>query len=372
MILTSFKRLCFAVIAVAAFLANARAVDPIPDVALQDQNGRPVKFYTDLVKGRVVAVNFIFTRCTTVCPQLGVSSVALARHLAAASGGTPPPQIISISIDPETDTPERLRTWSEHFGTAPGWTLLTGSRHEIDMLLKALQAYTPDKNLHSSTFFLGNDATGEWKRVSGSATPAALAEALKQLAGPSAATPTVAETKTPAPEPVSNASTAGAAAARYFPDTPLINQRGETVRFYSDLLKGKVVVISTIFADCGGACPLIVERFAKLQAKLGDRVGRDVTLISISVDPVNDTPERLLAYAQHAGAKPGWHFLTGEKANVDLVLKKLGQYVESRDAHSNIIIIGNEPTGLWKKAFGLSSADDIIEIDEGVLKDDRT
>ncbi len=291
MILTSFKRLCFTVIAVAAFFANARAAEPIPDVALQDQNGRPVKFYTDLVKGRVVAVNFIFTRCTTVCPQLGVSSVALARHLAAASVGTPPPQIISISIDPETDTPERLRTWSENFGSASGWTLLTGSRHEIDTLLKALQAYTPDKNLHSSTFFLGNDATGEWKRVSGSATP-----------------PAVAETKTPAPEPISNALTAAgtAAAARYFPDTPLINQRGEPVRFYSDLLKGKVVVISTIFADCGGACPLIVERFAKLQAKLGDRVGRDVTMISISVDPINDTPERLLAYAQHAGAKPGW------------------------------------------------------------------
>jgi protein SCO1 len=365
------KRLrCLLVVVLAAFGAISRAAEPIPDVALLDQNGRALRFYSDLVKGRVVAVNFIFTRCTTVCPQLGVSSAALARYLAGTPGDGPPPQIISISIDPETDTPERLRAWSENFGAAPGWTLLTGPRREIDTLLKALQAYTPDKNLHSSTFLLGNDATGEWKRINGSAAPATLAEALRQLATASA--PPVAAPVAP-PLPAAPApAPPSAAAERYFPDTVLVNQHGQPVHFYSDLLKGKVVVISTIFADCGGVCPLIVERFAKVQEKLGERLGRDVTLISISVDPVADTPERLLAYAKHAGAKPGWHFLTGEKASVDLVLKKLGQYVESRDEHSNIFIIGNEPTGLWKKAFGLAPAEEIIEIVEGVLKDDHT
>jgi len=374
MILISLKRLCFVFIAAAACVTAARAAEPIPDVTLQDQDGRPVKFYSDLVKGRVVAINFIFTRCTTVCPQLGASSAALTRYMAATPRATAAPQVISISIDPETDTPERLRAWSENFGAAPGWTILTGSRREIDTLLKALQAYTPDKNLHTSTFLLGNDATGEWKRVGSVATPSKLAETLQQLsAAPAAPADATAEKPAePEPAPAPQATGADTAAARYFPDTTLINQNGKPVHFYSDLLKGKVVVITTIFADCGGVCPLIVERLAKVQEKLGDRVGRDVTLISISVDPVNDTPERLLAYAQHAGAKPGWHFLTGEKANVDLVLKKLGQYVESRDAHSNIIIIGNEPTGLWKKAFALAPSDQIIEIIEGVLKDDHT
>ncbi len=369
-----FKRLFFACITSVAFLSGARAADAIPDVVLQDQNGRTVKFYSDLVKGRVVAVNFIFTRCTTVCPQLGASSAALARYLATLPSGAPSPQIISISIDPETDTPERLRTWRENFGAAPGWTLLTGSRHEIDTLLNALQAYTPDKNLHSSTFLIGNDATGEWKRVGGSATPAKLAEALQKLATSSAATREAPAEKSAALEapPVAPVISSDTAAARYFADTTLIDQNGKQVHFYSDLLKGKVVVITTIFADCGGVCPLVIERLAKVQAKLGDRVGRDVTLISISVDPVNDTPERLLAYSRHAGAKPGWYFLTGEKANVELVLKKLGQYVASRDDHSNLIIIGNEPTGLWKKAFALAPSDQIIEIIEGVLKDDRT
>lgn len=84
---------------------------------------------------------------------------------------------------------------------------------------------------------------------------------------------------------------------------------------------------------------------------------------------MTDTPERLLAYAERAGAKPGWHFLTGEKADVDFVLKKLGQYVEAREAHSNLFIIGNEPTGLWKKAIGIAPAEEVIEIVESVLND---
>ena len=368
MLLRRFVRL---LILLSICAASARAATTIPDVELQDQNGRKVKFYTDLVKDRVVAVNFIFTRCTTVCPGLGVSSAALARHLSETAGeGVTPPRIISISIDPENDTPERLRAWSENFGAAPGWTLVTGSRRDIDALLKSLQAYTPDINLHSSAFLLGNDATGQWKRVGGSAAPAKLTEALAELsAAPAPALAPVEPAPLTPPAPLPAESNASAAAARYFPDTVLLNQHGQPVHFYTDLLKGKVVVISTIFADCGGVCPLIVERFAKVQEKLGDRVGRDVTLISISVDPVNDTPERLHGYAERAGAKPGWHFLTGEKANVDFVLKRLGQYVESRDAHSNIFIIGNEPTGLWKKAFGLAPAEDVIEIVESVLTD---
>ena len=69
------------------------------------------------------------------------------------------------------------------------------------------------------------------------------------------------------------------------------------------------------------------------------------------------------------GAKPGWYFLTGEKANVEFALRKLGQYVENKQDHTNIFIIGNERTGLWKKAFGLARADDIVKVVESVLND---
>jgi len=324
--------------------AKASGLEAIPDVKVQDQTGRTLHFYSDLVKDKIVAVNFIFTTCSTICPQLGASSAALARQLAEQNDHHY--RVISISFDPDTDTPERLRAWSANFGAAPGWTLVTGRRRDIDTLLRAMQVYTADKSLHSSNFLLGNEATGEWRRIDSSVAPAKLAATMQQLRGASAG-------------------------AGYFPDVTLLNQDGEPRRFYSDLVKGHVVVIDTIYSDCGAACPIMAERFAKVQAQLGDRVGRDVFLLSISVDPVTDTPEKLHAYAARVGAKPGWQFLTGEKANVDLILKKLGQYVESREAHANLIIVGNEPTGLWKKAFGLAPVDEVVRVVESVADDGR-
>jgi protein SCO1/2 len=102
---------------------------------------------------------------------------------------------------------------------------------------------------------------------------------------------------------------------------------------------------------------------------LGDRVGKDVYLISISVDPTTDTPERLKEFARKHGTKPGWFLLSGDKANVEVALKKLGQYVEDKQAHQNIFIIGNERTGLWKKAFGLAKPEELFKIVESVLND---
>lgn len=352
-----FKRLLAGGLVVLAVpFVPCRADTPaIPDVEVQDQDGHTLHFYRDLLQGHVVAVNFIFTTCSTICPQLGASSAALARELAGAPDDRL--RVVSISFDPAADTPDRLKEWSANFGAAPVWTLVTGGRRDIDELLRAFQVYTADKTLHSSNFLVGDPDRGTWRRVSGMASPKTLAQAMHELL------PADAQPKAAAP--------AETAAARYFPDVPLVNQDGKTVRFYSDLVRGRVVVIDSIYSDCGAACPLMAERFAKVQAALGDRVGRDVYLLSISVDPVTDTPEKLHAYARHVGAKPGWQFLTGDKANVDTVLKKLGQYVDAREAHSNLVIIGNEPTGLWKKAFGLAAPDEIVRIVESVANDRR-
>jgi protein SCO1/2 len=87
----------------------------------------------------------------------------------------------------------------------------------------------------------------------------------------------------------------------------------------------------------------------KIQEALGDRVGRDVFLISISVDPETDTPERLKEYSKKFHAKPGWLFLTGKKANVDWALYKVGQYVADKSDHTTNIIIGNEATGSGRR-----------------------
>jgi protein SCO1 len=164
--------------------------------------------------------------------------------------------------------------------------------------------------------------------------------------------------------------TAGESAAhKYFTDVQLVNQDGEKMRFYTDLLQGKVVIINSFFATCQGACLPLNRNLQKVQQALGDRIGKDVKIISISVDPTVDTPASLKEYAKKLNAKPGWYFLTGEKENVDFALKKIGQFVDDKQDHLNIFIIGNERTGLWKKAFGLANSDELVKVVESVIND---
>jgi protein SCO1 len=159
------------------------------------------------------------------------------------------------------------------------------------------------------------------------------------------------------------------AAEKYFSDVELINQDGEKLRFYSDVLKNKVVVINAFFTTCTSVCPPMNRNLEKIQNALGDRLGRDVFLVSISVDPVNDTPTRLKEYSQRFHARSGWIFLTGKKENVDWALYKLGQYVEEKNDHTSVLIVGNESKGLWKKAFGLAKAEELIKIVDDVIND---
>jgi protein SCO1 len=156
---------------------------------------------------------------------------------------------------------------------------------------------------------------------------------------------------------------------KYFTDVLLVNQNGEKMRFYSDLLQGKVVVINSFFATCTGSCLPLTRNLEKLQKALGPHMGEDVFFLSISVDPAVDTPASLKAYAKKLNAGPGWYFLTGDKANVDFVLKRIGQFVDNKTDHLNIFIIANERTGLWKKAFGLAPDTELMKVVESVLYD---
>ena len=158
-------------------------------------------------------------------------------------------------------------------------------------------------------------------------------------------------------------------AQKYFTDVELLDQDGRKLRFYTDVLKGKTVVLNAFFTTCTSVCPPMNRNMEKIQEALGDRVGRDVYLVSISVDPQTDTPPRLKEYAQKFHAGPGWLFLTGKKENVDWALYKVGQYVETKDDHTTVIIIGNEATGLWKKALGMANVGELIKIVEGVADD---
>ena len=156
----------------AAYAHDGSSKMTIPDVELLDQNGRAVHFYTDLVKGKTVAVQFIFTTCTTICPPLGATFARVQKDLGERAGRDV--QLISISVDPATDTPERLKAWGQKFHAAEGWTLLTGAKPQVDELLRALGAATASPADHSPTVLIGNDAKGQWTRTYGLARPAVL------------------------------------------------------------------------------------------------------------------------------------------------------------------------------------------------------
>src|ERR1700681_523869 len=154
--------------------------------------------------------------------------------------------------------------------------------------------------------------------------------------------------------------------ANYFPNIPLTTQDGKTVNFYDDLLKDKKVVINFIYTRCGDACPLETARLAQVQRILGDRMGRDIFFYSFSVDPVRDTPEELKAYAEKFHAGPGWLFLTGKKADIDVVRKKLGLAAHADENeitdHSTSLMIGNTATGQWIRDSSMDNAQYIAVI----------
>jgi cytochrome oxidase Cu insertion factor (SCO1/SenC/PrrC family) len=164
----------------------------IPDVELFDQNGRRVNFYSDLVKGKVVAINFIFTTCTTICPPLGATFARVQRDLGERTGRDV--HFISVSVDPVTDTPERLKAWGEKFKAGAGWTFVTGSKPHVDALLRALSASSARREDHSPTVLVGNDATGQWTRAYGLAKPSQIVQLINDAAAgklnaPEAGTP---------------------------------------------------------------------------------------------------------------------------------------------------------------------------------------
>jgi protein SCO1/2 len=162
--------------ALAAPLFAAEAPPAIPDVPVVDQNGRTLRFYTDLVQGKVVAISFIFTSCSTICTPLGAHMAALQPLIKGHDV-----QLISISVDPANDTPQRLKAWSASFHPAPGWTLVTGTKEDVTRLLKALRAYSGDPSLHSPLLLVGNDSTGQWTRVNGLQALARIAAAIDDV-----------------------------------------------------------------------------------------------------------------------------------------------------------------------------------------------
>ncbi len=178
------------------------------------------------------------------------------------------------------------------------------------------------------------------RRAEGGTPPAAAAAASARVAGRAAASAA----------PRSRSKGNGMWGANYFPNIPLTTHRGEKVRFF-DLIKDKVVAVNFIYTKCSDSCPMETARMRDVERVLGDRLGKDVFFYSISIDPENDTPERLKEYAElwHTGL--GWTFLTGKEEDVTLLRRKLGVYeadLKKRD-HNLSMVIGNQATGRWMK-----------------------
>jgi cytochrome oxidase Cu insertion factor (SCO1/SenC/PrrC family) len=151
----------------------------IPDIVVYDQNGKRLNFYNDLIKGKTVAINFIFTTCTTICPPLTATFRRVQQDLATSA---PKATLISISVDPATDTPQRLNDFAGKFKAGPGWVFVTGDTEDIASLLRALGAAVANKNDHSPMILIGNDAAGYWTRAYGLSSPTALVKTITEAA----------------------------------------------------------------------------------------------------------------------------------------------------------------------------------------------
>ena len=151
--------------------------------------------------------------------------------------------------------------------------------------------------------------------------------------------------------PISAINSSGTRDAKsYFTDTELLTQDGQKVRFYSDVLQDRIVLINVIYTSCEDACPLITRKLMDVRRKMAEEIGKDVWFVSISSDPKRDSPQALKKFARDQGAdEQRWVFLTGTEPDVSQVLTRLGQLSRSAEEHSTLLIAGNVSAKRWSK-----------------------
>ena len=144
------------------------------------------------------------------------------------------------------------------------------------------------------------------------------------------------------------------------PDTELVTQYGKRRRLNSEIVDGRIVVIDFIYTTCTTVCPVLSATLRQVQRQLEEGGGSEVMLVSITVDPVRDTPARLKAYADKFHVGDNWVWLTGDKQAVDGVLKQLGAYSPNYADHPSMVLVGDAAKGDWARYLGFPSADQII------------
>jgi protein SCO1/2 len=144
-------------------------------------------------------------------------------------------------------------------------------------------------------------------------------------------------------------------------DADLVTQDGETKSLLTDVIGDRIVVVDFIYTTCTTVCPVLSAVLMQVQGQLGDRLGAEVVLVSVSVDPQRDTPARLKDYAGKLRAQDGWTWLTGDKLAVDEVLKDFGAYTPNFEDHPAMVLVGDGTTGQWSRFLGFPGANHIVD-----------
>ena len=145
------------------------------------------------------------------------------------------------------------------------------------------------------------------------------------------------------------------------PAAELLNQDGVRVTLTDDVIADNIAVVDFVYTTCTTVCPVLSAVFKQVQAGLEDRLGRDVVMVSITVDPTRDTPEKLKRYAEKFGAGNGWVWLTGEQQIVSRVLQEFGTYTPNFEDHPSVVLVGDGRSGQWSRFLGFPAAERIIE-----------
>lgn len=149
------------------------------------------------------------------------------------------------------------------------------------------------------------------------------------------------------------------------PDLPVVDRSGRSLAFRSEAIGSYRVVIAPIYTDCSTICPITIAIFRDLQELLGDRLGSEVRLLSLTVDPARDTPARLAEAAAAIGARDGWLWLTGRKPDLDRITAALGAWSADFTAHPPVILVGDGARGVWRRYYGFPEASELLAALDG-------
>jgi protein SCO1/2 len=160
---------------------RVRQLLPNPQL-ITDENKR-VRFYDDLVRGRTVMINLMYTNCKASCPLTAANLRKVQRYLGETVGDRV--RMLSLSVDPARDTPQALADYAEMIGAAPGWLFATGRKSDIDSIRKALGMFDRDNETdgtsHLNLVTIGNEPLGQWCAIPALSTPEDIARTVRRV-----------------------------------------------------------------------------------------------------------------------------------------------------------------------------------------------